>query len=149
MVQITHGYGRHGYYLGKQELILQVKYDVMATALVVLSTMFAKASICFLLLRLLGDAAARKRKMFLYGLLVVLFVYNIVDVISLFIQCSPTKKIWNRKLPGTCWEPKVQEGLGLMQGGVFVRPALSVCRGADTQELSLYSRLSYCLYIPS
>jgi hypothetical protein len=149
VVEVTHGYGRHDYYLGIQEAIVLMEYSVLATAVIVLSTMFAKASICFLLLRLLGDAAAKKRKIFLYSLLVVLFVYNVVDVISLFVQCSPTRKVWNRKLPGTCWKPNVQEGFGLMQGGAFSRPALSVCRDTDTQELSLYSRLLYCPYIPS
>ncbi len=107
---------------------MAVKYNILSTAVLVLSTMFAKASICFFLLRLLGDAAAKKRKIFLYSLLGVLFVYNIVDVISLFVQCSPTRKVWNRKLPGTCWNPIIQEGFGLMQGGTFGRPAFRLSR---------------------
>ena len=80
----------------------------------------AKISICLFLLRLLGDAVAKKRKWFLYILITILFLYNSLDVITLFVQCRPAERIWNRKAPGSCWKPDVQVGFAYMQGGALV-----------------------------
>lgn len=78
----------------------------------------AKVSICLFLLRLLGDAVAKKRKWFLYILILVLFLYNILDIITLLIQCRPTTRIWNRQIAGSCWNPKIQDDFAYMQGGL-------------------------------
>lgn len=80
----------------------------------------AKISICLFLLRLLGDAVAKKRKWFLYILITILFLYNSLDIITLFIQCRPAGKIWNKAIQGSCWNPDVQVGFAYMQGGPLV-----------------------------
>jgi len=123
-VEVSFGYGRHEYYLTPKQQIESTKYNILATVAVVLGPCLAKISICLFLLRLLGDAVAKKRKFFLYVLMLVLFVYNVVDIITILVQCRPTSKIWNRKAQGSCWDPNVQDGFAYMQGGMSatVRP---------------------------
>ena len=146
-MEISNGLGRHEYYLGPQEKIVLVKYNVLATVVLVLSTLFSKTSICLLLLRLLGDAAAKKRKYFLYILIWILFTYNVVDIISLLIQCKPTTKIWNREIEGTCWNPSIQESFALMQGGLFDQSALSRCPYTDPYAaFSVFSAFVLSIY---
>ena len=95
------------------------KFNLVATITVVISGCFSKVSICLFLLRLLDLAAARKRIHFLYLLILILVVYNFIEVIIMLVQCKPTTKIWNRKIEGSCWKPTVQEGFANTQGGLF------------------------------
>lgn len=117
--QISLGYGRHTYYV-EQYLVEQIKFDTLVTVFVVIASCLSKISICIFILRLLGKAAVKMGKWFLYILVLIISVANLVDVISLLVQCRPTAKIWNRKLDGTCWSPVVQEGFACMQGGSFM-----------------------------
>lgn len=100
----------------------QIKFDTLNVVFVAIASCLSKVSICIFILRLLGNAAGKKGKRFLYILMLVLSVANIVDVTSLLIQCSPMAKIWNKKLAGTCWSPFVQEGFAYMQGGSYKNP---------------------------
>ena len=118
-VQLANGYGRHEAYLSPQERIMSKKYSLLTIVTLVLSTCFAKISICFFALRLLGIARARKRKTFLYMCIAVLLFGNLIDVISVLVQCRPVTKIWNPGLPGSCWHPSVQQKFAYMQGGWF------------------------------
>lgn len=34
-------------------------------------------------------------------------VFALITVILAFAQCSPTQKLWEKTLPGTCWSPNV------------------------------------------
>ena len=95
----------------------QIKYDTLATVFVVFASGLSKISICIFILRLLGNAVIKKGKWFLYILAVILSVANLLDVVSLLVQCNPTAKIWNKKLDGTCWPPSTQQGFAYMQGG--------------------------------
>ena len=114
-------YGRHEYYLSRQERIATTKYNVILNVVLVMSSCFSKISVCFLLLRLLKDAVARKRKLFLWSLIVLLSIYNVVDIISLLVQCRPTAYIWDKAIQGSCWDPEVQDGFAYMQGGAHSR----------------------------
>ena len=97
----------------------QAKFDTLVTVFVVITSCLSKISICIFILRLLGKAVVKVGKWFLYILVLMLSVANLVDLISLLIQCRPTAKIWNKKVDGTCWRPVVQQGFAYMQGGSF------------------------------
>lgn len=34
-------------------------------------------------------------------------VIAMISVFIVFLQCTPTEKLWNKTLPGTCWSPDV------------------------------------------
>lgn len=34
-------------------------------------------------------------------------VFAIISVLVVFLQCSPTQKLWNTSLSGSCWDPAV------------------------------------------
>ena len=38
---------------------------------------------------------------------IVQVIFAMVSVFIVFLQCSPTEKLWNTSLPGTCWDPSV------------------------------------------
>ena len=138
-VEVSYGYGRHEYYLSPHQRIESTKFNIIATVAVIIGPCLAKISICLFLLRLLGDAVARKRKWFLYTLMVTLSVGNILDIISLLVQCRPTRKLWDRQTQGNCWDPSVQQGFAYMQGGES-RP--SIVEGNRTHYLPAISVFS-------
>lgn len=150
-VEVYYGYGRHEFYLSPTEQLESTKYNILATAVVILGSCLAKVSICLFLLRLIGNAVAQKRKWFIYILILVLSVYNILDIITLFLQCSPTHKIWNRRVQGSCWHPKVQDGFAYMQGALaafsaFVLSAFPMVILKDLQ-LNLRTKMAICLLL--
>ena len=50
--------------------------------------------------------------------MLVLCIYNAVDIITILAQCRPVSKIWDRRIEGSCWNPNVQDGFAYAQGGL-------------------------------
>lgn len=47
------------------------------------------------------------RTRFLYGMSILQVIFALLNVVIVFVQCSPTKKLWNAASPGSCWDPAV------------------------------------------
>jgi len=56
----------------------------------------------------------------LWGTMILQFVVNTAVMICLFLQCQPTRRIWDQTVRGTCWEPNVEVHLTQLQGAVSV-----------------------------
>ena len=117
-VATSFGFGRHGYYVSPQHQITIMKHTLIGSVLAMLGQLLIKSSICLLLLRLLGSAVARRRKLFLHTLMLVVCVCNSLNLIVLLAQCRPITKIWDKRVEGSCWNPKVQYGFACAQGGL-------------------------------
>ncbi|KAK8097198.1 hypothetical protein PG999_013142 [Apiospora kogelbergensis] len=66
---------------------------------------FPNISIAILVVKLLDPWPARTRA--LYAMVIVQVVLAMISIIIVFRQCQPTAKVWNKQLPGTCWNPDV------------------------------------------
>lgn len=114
--EVLRGEGRHEYYLTPDARIETLKLNDLTIPFVVMSPCFSKISICLFLLRIIGDANARKKRRFLQSMIIILFFINTLDIITVLVQCRPLGKLWDPQIPGACWNPKVQAGFAYMQG---------------------------------
>lgn len=62
-------------------------------------------AIAILVCQLLDPNPLRTR--LLYGMTILQIVFAMITVILAFAQCSPTQKLWEKTMPGTCWSPNV------------------------------------------
>lgn len=71
-----------------------------------------------MLLRLLGNAASKGRKVFLHGMNVFVFMYTTIDIIENLTFCEPLSKTWNLDKEGSCKSVEFNIGFASMQGGM-------------------------------
>lgn len=83
---------------------------------------WGKISISLLVSRMIH----RKRayKIFLWTLIFLLFITNILVTIITFTQCTPASWLWDQLDPtlagyrGSCWDPLIQKYYRCFQGGM-------------------------------
>lgn len=66
---------------------------------------FGKLAVAALILRL--QSPAKWRTILLKILCIVAVVWDTVEIILIFVQCSPTEALWNPAVQGKCWNPKI------------------------------------------
>lgn len=79
----------------------------------------SKIPISLLPLRLLGKAAGRMRRYFLYGINIFVIMYSLIVIYSAVASCKPLAKVWDLELPGKCRSPDsiVSVSVVYFQGG--------------------------------
>jgi len=85
-----------------------------------MSACFGKISIALLLMRIMNRN--KPYEIFLWGLIVILFVVNLLLTILTFSQCTPVTYLWDQLNPevgykGSCWDRHIQQNYGYFQGG--------------------------------
>ena len=80
-----------------------------------------KASVAYLLLRILGNTEKIKR-LFLYGLIYSILTLGCVDCILTFVQCSPPRALWTASIAPSakCWSPEVLTDFATGVGSAFI-----------------------------
>ena len=116
IIVICHyGFGRHVFYLSQSQLSHAVKYQHFAILSNILSTTFARISICMFLLSIFK--IDRRWRGGLLALITFLVVSTIPIVVIIFAQCRPIRKLWYPQTPGQCWRPEALIRAGNYQGG--------------------------------
>ena len=106
-ITVLHGGGRHLYYLSPEEVSQVVRWEWITQPFGPMALAFAKASITFLLLRIIGPKTFW-RKWFLWINMVFFFIISILAAIFNYAQCNPPRALWE-KVPGAvCWNPTIQ-----------------------------------------
>lgn len=91
------------------------KYTIIAPNFSVVSTTTGKISVVLFLPRLMGQAATKTKKTFLYVLTIVSIIVNVMCIVVLMGFCIPAEKIWNSSTPGDCMSLMTQLAIGLLQ----------------------------------
>lgn len=115
-VQVHYGFGQHASHLSAQQQIEVRKWNFALRFPILIGSGLSKISVSLLLLRLLGNAAGRIRKLLLRGINVFICIYTLIDIINDVVSCNPTAKAWNLELPGTCRSPDSIVALVYFQG---------------------------------
>ncbi|RMJ28491.1 hypothetical protein PHISP_00618 [Aspergillus sp. HF37] len=106
---VTLGFGRHTAAViaehGLERTATTAFWQIVAFPFNIGAFSFPNISISILVSDLLDPNILRTR--FLYGMSIVQVVFALLNVVIVFVQCSPTKKLWNPSSPGTCWDPAV------------------------------------------
>lgn len=66
---------------------------------------FPNLAITILINQLLDPNPLRTR--LLYGMTLLQIVFAMITVVLAFAQCTPTAKLWEKTMAGTCWDPNV------------------------------------------
>ncbi|OJJ88711.1 uncharacterized protein ASPGLDRAFT_42285 [Aspergillus glaucus CBS 516.65] len=106
---VTLGLGRHTAAVivehGMEGTIMTARWQIIAFPFNIGAFSFPNISIAILVSNLLDPNPPRTYA--LYAMSTVQVIFAIVSVFVVFLQCSPTDKLWNASLPGTCWDPSV------------------------------------------
>ncbi|KAI0549855.1 hypothetical protein F4679DRAFT_584085 [Xylaria curta] len=103
---LQRGFGKHDKDLSFTQLVSNLKWVWLATILGLVGTLFARASIAVLLVRLFGN----KRWLKWYLILSTIFetLATIALLIVIFIQCYPAGGLWNPAIPARRWNPNIE-----------------------------------------
>ncbi|ODM20729.1 hypothetical protein SI65_03782 [Aspergillus cristatus] len=104
------------------------KYTIIAPNFSVVSITTGKTSVILFLLRLMGQAATKTKRSFLYVLTIVSIIVNVMCIFVLMGFCIPAEKIWNSSTPGHCMSLMTQLVIGLLQASynAFTDLALAI-----------------------
>lgn len=91
------------------------KYTILAPNFSVISTTTGKISVVLFLIRVMGQAATKLQRYFLYVVTVISVVVNIMCIVVLIGFCVPAQSIWNPSVPGHCMSLMTQLVIGLIQ----------------------------------
>ncbi|KKK21023.1 hypothetical protein ARAM_005100 [Aspergillus rambellii] len=115
-VSILHGTGRHMDELTKSQQILSGKFQLLSQGFHVMSTNWGKVSVALFLVRIISGVKQHKQVM--YAGMILLTIINGLGVYTIYGQCTPTAKIWNSNLEGSCWPSDMQRDYAFFQGSV-------------------------------
>lgn len=120
--EVEYGVGQHAMYLPPPDLIEAVKWIWLSTPFSTMSACFGKISIALLLMRIINRNKFYTG--FLWTLIALLLIVNVVLNIITFAQCRPVWWLWEQLNPmttshGSCWDPNVQKYYGYFQGGTY------------------------------
>ena len=116
-----------------------------------MSACFGKISIALLLMRIMNEN--KPYEVLLWGLIVILFVVNLLLTILTFSQCTPVTYLWDQLNPeigckGSCGDPHIQQSYGYFQGG-SLKMYLKAFLDADTLQHFLLPVISSWPCFPS
>jgi len=66
---------------------------------------FPNISIAILVNHLLDPNILRRNC--IYALSIIQVIFAMVSIFIVFLQCTPTERLWNSAVAGTCWSPDV------------------------------------------
>ncbi|CAJ2500227.1 Uu.00g030800.m01.CDS01 [Anthostomella pinea] len=116
-LMVHYGVGRHTVFLTEEQRVRAVFYIWLSVPFSPGSAAVGKISIAFLLMRLMNRD--RRREAFLWTLIALLIIVNMLLIIITFAECRPVTFLWDRVgtvAHGTCWSPTVQQDYGYFQG---------------------------------
>ena len=81
-----------------------------------MTTYLTKLSICIFLMRIPEDGRLRK---FLYSVMGVFTVVNVVWLVVFLAQCDPISGLWDPRERAGCWDRNIEVVLDYLQGGML------------------------------
>ena len=114
------GWGRHVYYLSPEQRLFALEMAAFSVLFMMLSLMFAKLSICLLLMLVFMTNRVwnyRLWKRAMYIIMALIVATNLSSIILVCSQCKPVARLWNPNVSGTCWSKGPTLALYYYQGG--------------------------------
>ncbi len=118
-MEVHYGVGKHAAYIPPPDLIKAVEWIWISAPFSTMSACFGKISIALLILRMINRN--KVYTVFLWTLIVLLFIVNLLLTVITFAQCTPVTWLWDQLNPaatyhGSCWDPDIQKNYGYFQG---------------------------------
>ncbi|MCJ1466197.1 hypothetical protein MMC07_004816 [Pseudocyphellaria aurata] len=145
---VTHGFGRHVYYLPLQNVVNVGLYFQIAEILYSLNSAVIKISACLVLLRIMARASSKHLRWLIYFLMGILTVLCIATAIVVLVQCLPIQAAWDPRIEGKCWSLSQSLKLGYAQNAWSILSDLA-CAGFPIiilWKLRINQRTKYALW---
>lgn len=104
--------------LSPDQVMYSVKWVFLCEFFSILSPGIGRIAYAVLLLDLVPPIRWRTR--FLWSIIFIQFIVDILTIIISFSQCRPLKKFWDHSVPGSCWPATVQQDTGFFQGCTYL-----------------------------
>lgn len=118
-VSVSWGLGHHVDVLSSHpnQVTNTIKWMFICEIFAIMSPGFGRISFAFLLLGLLPPGAHKgARPKILWSIIATQFVVDVATVIISMVQCRPIAGFWNKNIEAGCWDPRVQQYAGFLQG---------------------------------
>lgn len=115
--KVIAGYGQHLSHLSDRQVSEVLKWNYLATPLLVFSLATSKISICLFLLRVLDQARVKFKRSFLYAITLLLTLIAVPSAGYALGQCQPVRKLWDPTTHGRCQDPRIFLKVGYANGG--------------------------------
>ncbi|KAL8667910.1 MAG: hypothetical protein Q9202_000375 [Teloschistes flavicans] len=116
-VSTLSGLGNHLALLWTPQLVKALRWSWIGQIIAVQAIGFGKIAVIAFLLRIQErNTKLKKLAWFLYFIAVSNVVINIDQMILILLQCSPSRKLWNPSVPGTCYHIHRTNHVGYFQG---------------------------------
>ncbi|KAJ5062481.1 hypothetical protein J3E72DRAFT_187717 [Bipolaris maydis] len=98
--QVYYGAGRHIEYIDPKDFSQAMKLNFISQPIYLFAICFVKISVGFFLLRIAVRPFFRRLIM---GIMIFMGVYTFGCVLTVFLQCSDVRMMWDLTVKGTCW----------------------------------------------
>ncbi|KAL9585096.1 MAG: hypothetical protein Q9212_001722 [Teloschistes hypoglaucus] len=116
-VSTLSGLGNHIGLLWVPQLVKALRWSWIGQIIAVQAIGFGKIAVIAFLLRIQErNSKLKKLAWFLYFIAVSNVIINIDQMILILLQCSPSRKLWNPSVPGTCYHIRRTNNVGYFQG---------------------------------
>jgi hypothetical protein len=115
--EVYCGAGRRSAYIPIERAVmgLQINFATQPIYLVAIATI--KISIALFLFRIAPTKFYRNG---LWYMIVFLILYTIGCLLTLFLQCTNLRVLWDPRVPSVCWDERVLQRLSYGAGGVNI-----------------------------
>lgn len=116
-VSVWYGLGTHQTLLSSRRIVQTNLWSWIGQVTAILDLVIARIAVIAFLLSIQSGTWSRGRY-FLYAVGATQAIINIIEVGLIFKQCSPTAKLWDNDLPGTCDGIIICSKVGYAQGSM-------------------------------
>lgn len=114
-VAVSHGLGRHIYYLSQEQIMHTLYYATILQPIGIAAYCLPKLAVVILIISLMGTT---KRGVFaLYSVIAILFITSALCAVMLFAQCNPPNHLWHPWESAKCLPSYVLKNVTYTGGG--------------------------------
>lgn len=113
-VAVSHGLGRHVYYLSQEQIMHTLYYSTILQPIGIAAYCLPKLAVVILIISLMGTT---KRGVFaLHSVIAIFFITSALSAIMIFAQCNPPNHLWHPWEPAKCLPSYVLKNVSYVGG---------------------------------
>ncbi|KAJ6096432.1 hypothetical protein N7486_007178 [Penicillium sp. IBT 16267x] len=148
-VSVRYGLGTHQNLLSPDGIVNTNLWSWIAQVIAILDLVIARIAVIAFLLTIQNGTRSKGRYL-LYVVGATQAIINVIEVGLIFKQCTPTAKLWNSNLPGTCDGIVICSQVGFAQGSIgafsdFFLAGYPVYVIGRLQVMKLSTKFGLCL----
>ncbi|KAJ5594910.1 uncharacterized protein N7459_001118 [Penicillium hispanicum] len=148
-VSARYGLGNHQDLLSYENIVKTNLWSWIGQVIAVFDLVLARIAVIAFLLSIQSGTVTKTRYL-LYFVGSIQAVINVIEIGLIFKQCTPTSKLWDTNLPGTCNMVVVCSQVGFAQGSIgaasdFFLAAYPVYIIGRLQTMKLSTKVGLCL----